>query len=169
MPGLWVVPHNPATPMPLLVECSRCRAARPALPRPPFRPGTPLEALGATVQARVCADCYRDWMAMSVKLVNETRLDVTSDDGRARWLAQMKLFLALDAAGDPWARWLNTRVRVEALGGAAATATLVGLDDDTLRLADFVGGSIPAGFTPLDTHGSACIARDAVIVLESAP
>lgn len=141
---------------------------RPALPQPPFRPGTPLEALGAAVQARVCAGCYRDWMAMSVKLVNETRLDVTSVDGRTRWIAQMKLFLALDASGDPWARWLNTRVRVEALGGATVSATLIGLDDEALRLADFAGGSIPAGFTPVDTHGAAVIARDAVIALESA-
>lgn len=152
-----------------VVHCARCGLLRPGLGTPPFRPGSPLEALGATLQARVCAACYRDWLEMSVKLVNETRLDLTSPAGRLTWTAQMSLFLNLDPVGDPWARRLNQRVLVETVTGTVATATLIGLDDSTLRLADFAGETIPPDFAPLDTRGAATIARDAVRSLEGAP
>jgi len=110
-------------------------------------------------------------LELSVKLINETRLDVTTPSGRLLWVSQMSLFLNLDPTGDPWARRLNTRVTVETVNGTLATATLIGLDDTLLRLAEFDGDTIPSDFAPLGPlpRGAATIARDAVRALESAP
>ena len=153
------------------VKCVKCGEEREAMAAPPFRPGTKLAELGQTVQQKVCAPCYKDWIAMSVKLVNEMRLDTTDPRAQALWLAQMKSFLNLDeGAGDPWARFLNTRVKVETTDGAVVVATLVGAEPDKLNFAEFEGGAVPTGFAPSATgaRGSATIARDAVRTLESA-
>jgi Fe-S cluster biosynthesis and repair protein YggX len=151
------------------VQCIKCGEEKPALAAPPFRPGTKLAELGADIQARICAPCYRDWIAMSVKLVNELRLDTTDPRGQEIWLKQMKLFLNLEGgASDPWAKHLDKAVVVETLGGVRARATLIGASPESLTLADFEGGAIPEGFTPSSTRGSASIARDAVKTLEAA-
>jgi Fe-S cluster biosynthesis and repair protein YggX len=150
------------------VHCIKCGEDKPALANPPFRPGTKLADLGATIQARVCSPCYRDWIAMSVKLVNELRLDTTDPRGQEIWLKQMKLFLNLEGgASDPWARHLDKPVQVETTAGLRTRATLIGANADTLTFADFDGGSIPEGFTPSPTaRGSATIPRDAIKTLE---
>ncbi len=152
------------------IRCIKCGEEKPALAAPPFRAGTKLADLGVEIQQKVCAPCYRDWINMSVKLVNEMRLDTTDPRGQEMWLKQMKLFLNLDgSASDPWMRHLDKPVAVETTGGVRARATLVGATADTLTLADFEGGSIPAGFTPsTGARGSATIARDAVKTLEPA-
>mgnify|MGYP000938766777 CR=1 FL=1 len=152
------------------VHCIKCGEEKPALTSPPFRPGTRLAELGADIQARVCAPCYRDWINMSVKLVNELRLDTTDPRGQEIWLKQMKLYLNLEGgANDPWARHLDKPVMVETLDGKRVRATLVGATAETLTLADFEGATIPAGFAAsASTRGSASIARDAVKTLEPA-
>jgi Fe-S cluster biosynthesis and repair protein YggX len=154
------------------VKCTKCGEEKPALAAPPFRPGTKLADLGQEIQEKICAGCYKSWIDMSVKLVNETRLDTTDPRGQQLWLAQMKSFLGLDTggSGDPWARFLNQRVKVETTGGQHATATLIGLDPDRLNFAEFDGGQTPAGFTASATgaRGSATIARDAVRTIEPA-
>src|SRR5262249_9689961 len=108
---------------------------------------------------------------MSVKLVNETRMDTTDPRAQQLWLSQMRSFLNLDGgAGDPWSRFLNKRVRVETTNGTAVTATLIGAEPDRLNFAEFDGGNVPDGFAPSSTgaKGSATIARDAVRTIESA-
>ncbi len=153
------------------VQCSRCGTEKPALANPPFRPGTKLAPLGLEIQQTICADCYKDWIAMSVKLVNETRLDTTDPRGQELWLAQMKLFLGLDKTdADPWSRLLDKRVSVETTAGVTTTATLIGLNEQSVHLAEFVGGEIPVGFDrdARDTRGSASIPRDAIRVLARA-
>jgi hypothetical protein len=122
------------------------------------------------IQQKICAPCYRDWINMSVKLVNEMRMDTTDPRGQELWLKQMKLFLNLDGAStDPWSRHLDKPVVIETTGGVRARATLLGATADALTLADFEGGAIPAGFEASSgVRGSATIARDAVKTLEPA-
>lgn len=151
------------------VKCTKCGEERPALANPPFRPGTKLADLGAEIQQKICASCYRDWINMSVKLVNELRLDTTDPRGQEIWLKQMKTFLALDpASADPWARHLDKRVVVELTSGERVTATLLDAREDALSLADFDGGAIPEGFTPTGTRGSATVPRDRVRAVDAA-
>jgi len=152
------------------VHCVKCGLDREGMANPPFRPGTKLAELGAEVQSKICATCYREWIGMSVKLVNETRMETTDPRAQALWLSQMRQFLNLDeGTGDPWARFLNQRVRVQTREGTVSTATLVGLDEGTLSLAEFEGGTVPAGFAPSVTgaSGSATIARDHVSTLDA--
>lgn len=155
--------------MTILVHCTKCGEEKPALTSPPFRPGTKLAELGAEIQQKICAGCYRDWINMSVKLVNELRLDTTDPRGQEIWLKQMKTFLALDPAGaDPWARHLDKRVVLELLDGRKVTATLLDANERALSLAEFDGGAIPEGFTATGTRGSATIARDGVRAVDLA-
>lgn len=151
------------------VHCVKCGLEREGLANPPFRAGTKLEQTGKEIQEKVCALCYKDWLAMSVKLVNEMRLDTTDPRAQQLWLSQMRSFLNLDAgAADPWARYLNQRVQVETTAGQTVRATLIGADADRLNFAEFEGGTIPAGFAPSATgaRGSATIARDAIKTIE---
>jgi Fe-S cluster biosynthesis and repair protein YggX len=152
------------------VQCIKCNEEKPGLPNPPFRAGTKLADLGTDIQNRICAGCYRDWINMSVKLVNEMRLDTTDPRGQEVWLKQMKLFLNLEGgASDPWSRFLDKVVAIETTGGVRTKATLLSASADSLTLADFEGGSIPEGFTAsTGARGSATIARDAVKTVEPA-
>jgi Fe-S cluster biosynthesis and repair protein YggX len=135
------------------VQCVKCGVEGEALSSPPFRAGTKLAALGTEIQAKICGACYREWIAMSVKLVNETRMDTTDPRGQQLWLEQMRTFLGLDPEA-----------------GVTAVATLIGAEPDRLNFADFAGGAVPSGFVPSATgaRGSASIARDAVKTLEPA-
>ena len=99
------------------VKCIKCGEEKPGLAAPPFRPGTKLAPLGAEIQQKICSGCYKDWIAMSVKLVNELRLDTTDPRGQELWLKQMKIFLNLDESSDPWSRHLDKRVVVETADG----------------------------------------------------
>jgi Fe-S cluster biosynthesis and repair protein YggX len=154
-----------------MVQCVKCAQQREGMANPPFRPGTKLADLGREIQENVCAACYKDWIAMSVKLVNETRMDTTDPRGQQLWLEQMRSFLNLGGgAADPWSRFLNKRVRVETTGGVRTEATLIGVEPERLNFAEFEGGAIPSGFSPSATgaRGSASIARDAVKTIDAA-
>jgi Fe-S cluster biosynthesis and repair protein YggX len=151
------------------VRCTRCHAEREALAAPPFRAGTRWAPLGLEIAARICAPCYREWLEHSVRMVNEHRIDTAEPAGQAAWLAQMRAFLGLDAARDPWARFLGRRVRIEPLGaagGGSFTARLLELDGDALWLTELDAGAPTAALAPGRAPGSVAIARDAVITLE---
>ncbi|MDO9017412.1 MAG: Fe(2+)-trafficking protein [Deltaproteobacteria bacterium] len=149
------------------VKCIKCGEDKPALAAPPFRAGTRLGPLGEEIQQKVCSPCYKDWIAMSVKLVNELRLDTTDPRGQEMWLKQMKIFLNLDESSDPWARHLDKRVVVETVDGRTVTATLIGADEHRLTFSDFDGG-LPAGFDTGANKGSGALARDAIKTVEPA-
>lgn len=155
--------------MTTLVQCTKCGEEKPALANPPFRAGTKLGELGLEIQQRICSSCYKDWINMSVKLVNELRLDTTDPRGQEIWLTQMKTFLALDpATADPWARHLDKRVVLELVDGARVTATLLEAGESRLVLADFEGASLPDGFAAGAAKGSGVVARDRVRALDPA-
>jgi Fe-S cluster biosynthesis and repair protein YggX len=52
------------------VECTRCGRSGPALARPPY-PGE----LGRQIVENACTDCWAEWQAMEVMVINELRLN----------------------------------------------------------------------------------------------
>jgi Fe-S cluster biosynthesis and repair protein YggX len=73
------------------VQCSRCGVKRAGLEAPPL----PGEA-GDLVRARTCAACWREWLGMQVKVINEYRLSPSDPKQFDFLLAQMKAFLNLE-------------------------------------------------------------------------
>jgi Fe-S cluster biosynthesis and repair protein YggX len=75
-------------------HCLRCgREGAPRLARPPL-PG----AFGREVQARVCADCWRDWTAAEVMVINELRLNFMDPASQPILDKHMREFLHLPPA-----------------------------------------------------------------------
>src|SRR5262245_57209469 len=77
-------------------RCQRptCMAGRLArqLPAAPFN-----DELGQRIQQSVCADCWNDWLRnYSVKVINELRLDLSTEHGQAAYDQNMREFLGLD-------------------------------------------------------------------------
>jgi Fe-S cluster biosynthesis and repair protein YggX len=78
------------------VTCRRCGQTRDALARPPM-PG----ANGAEIHRSVCAECWREWEAAEVMVINELRLNFMDPEAQRVLTQHMREFLALDppAAG----------------------------------------------------------------------
>jgi len=77
-------------------RCQRraCAAGARArqLPKPPTS-----DDLGREIHAKVCADCWNDWLRnFSVKVINELRLDLSSDRGQKEYDRYLREFLDLD-------------------------------------------------------------------------
>jgi tetratricopeptide (TPR) repeat protein len=77
-------------------RCQRpgCMSGRYArqLPEPPMN-----DELGGRIQATVCADCWNDWLRnYSIKVINELRLDLSSERGQDEYDRYMREFLGLD-------------------------------------------------------------------------
>lgn len=74
--------------------CSRpgCPAGGHArrLPAPPIN-----DDLGRMVYDRVCADCWKEWLGMGVKVINEMRLDLSDERAQQVYDHHMKEFLGL--------------------------------------------------------------------------
>jgi Fe-S cluster biosynthesis and repair protein YggX len=56
------------------------------------------DAIGAFIQANVSQESWQAWMEMSIKLVNELRLDLGDAEAQRIWDLQMKDFLNLPDA-----------------------------------------------------------------------
>ncbi|HKI37756.1 MAG TPA: tetratricopeptide repeat protein [Gemmataceae bacterium] len=80
-------------------RCQRpgCMAGSRArqLPAPPVG----LErALGQKVMATVCADCWSDWLRnMSIKVINELRLDLSTERGAEEYDRYMREYLGVES------------------------------------------------------------------------
>jgi tetratricopeptide (TPR) repeat protein len=62
------------------------------LTTPPIR-----DEIGEQIHERVCADCWNEWFAhYSVKVINELRLDLSTEQGQAEYDRYMREFLGLD-------------------------------------------------------------------------
>jgi tetratricopeptide (TPR) repeat protein len=62
------------------------------LPRPPMN-----DDLGRRIYETVCADCWQDWFRnYSIKVINELRLDLSTEHGQAEYDRYMREFLGLD-------------------------------------------------------------------------
>jgi tetratricopeptide (TPR) repeat protein len=62
------------------------------LPKPPMS-----DEIGQRIQETVCADCWNEWLKnYSIKVINELRLDLSTDHGQAEYDRYMREFLGLD-------------------------------------------------------------------------
>jgi len=72
------------------LTCLRCGLLGPRLPKPPISGD-----LGRAVFDQICANCWQEWRAQSVLIVNHYGLQPADPDDRARIYEFMKEFLTL--------------------------------------------------------------------------
>jgi Fe-S cluster biosynthesis and repair protein YggX len=62
-------------------------------------PGPPIpDDVGREIYERVCADCWQDWLRnYSIKVINELRLDLSTERGQEEYDRYMREYLGLDA------------------------------------------------------------------------
>jgi Fe-S cluster biosynthesis and repair protein YggX len=70
--------------------CSRCGRIGPRLPEPPFS-----NALGKEIQEKTCAACWREWIGMGTKVINEMRLPLADPQAQKIFDQHMIEFLNL--------------------------------------------------------------------------
>jgi Fe-S cluster biosynthesis and repair protein YggX len=62
------------------------------LPAPPIP-----DEIGRRIQAEICADCWDEWLRnYSIKVINELRLDLSTERGQEEYDRYMKEFLGLE-------------------------------------------------------------------------
>ena len=72
------------------VTCSRCGSTAPALERAPLRGDA-----GQAVLAQSCEPCWRAWLDLQVKLINEHRLNPAKPEDFDQLIREMNAFLNL--------------------------------------------------------------------------
>jgi Fe-S cluster biosynthesis and repair protein YggX len=72
------------------VLCTRCGRVNPKLPRPPFR-----NAQGQLILEKICAPCWKEWVAMGTKVINELRLPMNEPEAQKVYDKHMMEFLGL--------------------------------------------------------------------------
>ena len=72
------------------VLCARCGKIKPKMAHPPFS-----HAQGKIIQQRICADCWREWIAMGTKVINELRLPLSDPRAQKEFDRHMYEFLNL--------------------------------------------------------------------------
>src|SRR5688572_12248430 len=72
------------------VLCSRCGKAKPRMPNPTFS-----NAQGKMIHEKVCADCWREWIGMGTKVINEMRLPLADPQAQKIFDQHMMEFLNL--------------------------------------------------------------------------
>jgi Fe-S cluster biosynthesis and repair protein YggX len=70
--------------------CTRCGKPHSPLDEPPFETD-----LGRRIQQSVCAPCWAAWMEYSVKLINEYRLNLFTEQGARIYDEELKTFLGI--------------------------------------------------------------------------
>ena len=73
------LPRSRAASAAAVVICRRCGRSAERLPAPPYP-----DALGRRIQERICAECWRAYLARQTMVINEYRLDLL--DARAQEL-----------------------------------------------------------------------------------
>ena len=72
------------------VHCKRCGLVKPKMARQPFS-----HAQGKVIQDNTCADCWREWIAMGTKVINELRLPLNDPQAQKVFDQHMLEFLNL--------------------------------------------------------------------------
>ncbi len=75
------------------VDCVRCGRQAPGATRV-FYGG----ALGEEIRAKTCADCWAEWQANEVMVINELRLNFMDPKSQDVLAEQLREFLMLDPA-----------------------------------------------------------------------
>ena len=72
------------------VLCVRCHRVAPKLPKPPYK-----GAQGQEIYDKVCAACFREWIPMGTKVINELRLPLNDPQAQKLYDQHMLEFLNL--------------------------------------------------------------------------
>ena len=72
------------------VLCSRCGKVKPRMANPPFS-----SAQGKMIHEKVCGDCWREWIGMGTKVINEMRLPLADPQAQKIFDQHMYEFLNL--------------------------------------------------------------------------
>lgn len=90
------VPELPSAKQPVQpiadneVLCGRCGKVGGKLARPPFR-----NDQGMLIQKQVCAPCWKEWLEMGTKVINELRLPLNEPEAQRVYERHMLEFLNL--------------------------------------------------------------------------
>jgi Fe-S cluster biosynthesis and repair protein YggX len=72
------------------VSCNRCGRVARKMPSPPFS-----NAQGKMIYEKICADCWREWIGMGTKVINELRLPLSDPQAQKIFDQHMREFLNL--------------------------------------------------------------------------
>jgi Fe-S cluster biosynthesis and repair protein YggX len=72
------------------VLCNRCHKVARKLPKPPFK-----GAQGQEIFEKICATCFREWIPMGTKVINELRLPLNDPQAQKIYDQHMLEFLNL--------------------------------------------------------------------------
>jgi Fe-S cluster biosynthesis and repair protein YggX len=72
------------------VQCNRCGRVARKQASPPFS-----NAQGKEIYEKICADCWREWIGMGTKVINELRLPLSDPKAQKIFDQHMKEFLNL--------------------------------------------------------------------------
>lgn len=70
------------------VLCHRCSKVKPKMAHPPFS-----NAQGKNIQEKICADCWKEWIGMGTKVINELRLPLSDPRAQKEFDRHMNEFL----------------------------------------------------------------------------
>ncbi len=71
--------------------CRRCGRPNPRMEEAPF-----LNDLGKRIHETICQPCWREWFAMSIKVINEYRLNLLNPEHNRIYETHMKEFLGVE-------------------------------------------------------------------------
>lgn len=77
------------------VECIRCGRRGEAIEGVPYG-----GKIGEEIKAKVCDNCWKEWYAHSIKLINEYRISLRNAEGREFLASQMKIFFKMMPASE---------------------------------------------------------------------
>jgi Fe-S cluster biosynthesis and repair protein YggX len=73
------------------IQCARCGQVKPKMASPPFR-----NPQGELIQSKICPDCWREWIGMGTKVINELRLPLNDPQAQKVYDQHMMEFLNLN-------------------------------------------------------------------------
>ncbi|NRA36243.1 MAG: oxidative damage protection protein [Polyangiaceae bacterium] len=79
-----------------LIHCVKLGADKEQLPKQPFKGD-----LGAKVYAEVSKEAWATWLEHSKMMINEYRLDLTSESGQKMWMDELEKFFWGEGASPP--------------------------------------------------------------------
>jgi len=74
------------------IQCKRCGRVMPKMANAPFR-----NELGKRIQENTCSECWREWIGMGTKVINELRLPLNDPQAQKLYDQHMMEFLNLSA------------------------------------------------------------------------
>lgn len=75
------------------ILCARCGRVNPKLPAPPFS-----HPQGRFIYERICSPCWKEWIGMGTKVINELRLPLADPQAQKLFDQHMMEFLNLSEA-----------------------------------------------------------------------